>query len=183
MPQAGIGNIPTWMASDGRPNRSPLPQQVLNLVADALVIVTLIEVGEELAALQAHRPPKRPGGMTAHQRALIVEQLDEVGDGAFVLPVAGGDAGVTHDALALNPLDRCPPEQRPERLLAGHQDIGQERRNAIQVKGQEGDFVGLVGEALEGADILADIAAEDPVAEVGPQVAVDPSPCSRWCGS
>lgn len=158
-----------------RPRPSRLRQQRLDFAADAGVVFAAVEVGQEFAAIEFHGPPQRPSRVSADQRALVVEQLNQMGDGGFVPPVAGGDASVAHQPLALDALNRRPPEHGLEGVVVGHQNIGEFGRDAVHVKGQEGDFVGFFGEALEGADVLADIAAEDPVAELPAQVTVDPA--------
>ena len=76
----GICSIPTWMTDIGltmntargdsasRPlicsdGKRELLKKLLNFIANAFIIIALIKIGEQLAAIQFHRLPQCPGGM------------------------------------------------------------------------------------------------------------------------
>ena len=117
--------------------------------------------------------PRRHAPRTNATR--VIEQLNQIGDRRLVFPVAGCDARVAHQAIPFDALYRRSAKHLLKSGVVQHEHVGQLRRHALQVQRQKGDLLRFPGKTLKWANILANIAAKDPVSEIAAQVAVDPT--------
>src|SRR5262249_8607651 len=149
-------------------------------VADFLqrirMLLALQPIFERHTRLRATNTSKRPGGVSAHQRFGVVERADERRNGDRIADVAQCDADVAQQPPPLGALDRAVAEALTKTLLV-QREQGDQRRTRrlrrpwleLQSLAPDTELSGRAQSALDdrvhGADLLADVAAEDVIAD------------------
>src|SRR3990172_1439646 len=102
----------------------------------------------------------RPGRMSTHDRLGIVGALGQCRQSLAILPVSEGHGDGTEEPSALGAADRAARKRRAEFPFVQGQEPGQGRERSC---GEERVLPGERGLAVPRADVLADVAAKDPL--------------------
>jgi hypothetical protein len=119
-----------------------------------------------------HEPGGRPNRHGAHEGRGVVEEAHGLLGKRRFARIADGDEHVANEAVAARALDRRTGETRAEGRIVETRQIGEVRRGQILALG-ELRLASDLSEFVPGADREAIVAAEDPVADLGPQLCRD----------
>src|SRR5262245_25347020 len=148
-------------------------------LGERVVACTVERPRRRLARRRVTRRPapdlsQRPGRVGAHQRLGIAgEGTRQRRDRGGLATVAERDAHVARESGAPRATDRAAREQHPKAGLVEREEALE--GPALQRSGVKSRLVGGRGEAIPWADLLAHVAAKDPVADRGAQLARDRS--------
>jgi hypothetical protein len=149
-----------------------LRQCGFDLLADLGIVLAEEAAGQGVAGSGKAEATQGPGRCPADQRLGVAESLDQCGQAGGIAAVAQDDGGVAEQASPLRPGQGRAPEQFPKGLRTQPQPADQIGLAQLRPRLQVGIVAGG-GLAVPGADLLADIAAEDPGSQAGTQVAGD----------
>jgi len=124
------------------------------------------------SGLRSPNLPEGPGSVAPDEGLGVGDGGGKPGDSRRVTQVAERHADIPEEAPALGPGDGAVPELHPELLLRQGQE-GEEIRRVQPLPREEAGFGGNRGLRVVGADLLADVAAEDVDAHQRPEVARD----------
>ena len=116
--------------------------------------------------------PQRPRGVPAHQWFRVEgERTHECGHSARIAAIAERHAHVPQESRSLRAPNRASREQfREPRIVERQKPL---ERPAFELAGVQARLARRRSETIPRADVLADVAAEDPFTDQGPQLAGD----------